>query len=192
MATANSIHSDLAGSGNDHGLFHAFSFMNQRHLSVQSTEGNFYHHLDEALRHILEAHILALWLHVSKKEKLSNLRGLSAKEIYTFAEQILNNFASNLALEKHDNFESSLDEDQHNDTLRKMIIMTHDLLYYYLLKSRIKLGDVGIMRLFLPSMFFRFLGGGNTNYTEEWLEMIQGFEREWPDDLMSAFAKYSL
>jgi hypothetical protein len=35
----------------------------------------------------------------------------------------------------------------------------------------------------LPRLLFRFIGGGNSNYAKEILELLQGLEKEWPEDL---------
>ncbi|KAH7917006.1 hypothetical protein BV22DRAFT_977203, partial [Leucogyrophana mollusca] len=42
-------------------------------------------------------------------------------------------------------------------------------------------GDVGRMEDLLPTLLLRFAGGGNSKYTIEVLELLQGLRREWPD-----------
>jgi hypothetical protein len=183
MAYANSLHADFYGLGNDFGLAHALKVLERKHMATASTQGNFYHHIDEALHHILYALIRALFLTKSGKKDIADLRKLSPSKLLELATEIFDHDASNGALARYDDLEEGLPVHQRDAVRRKMIVMTRDLLEYVLLKASIRSGDVGIMREFMPRLFFRFSGGGNGNYATEFLEMIQGFEREWPLDL---------
>jgi hypothetical protein len=58
-----------------------------------------------------------------------------------------------------------------------------DVLPYLELRDAIKHGDVGRMEDLLPTLLFRFSGGGNPKYTIEILELLQGLRREWPEDV---------
>lgn len=49
-----------------------------------------------------------------------------------------------------------------------------DVLPYLELWDAIKHGDVGHMEDLLPTLLFRFSGGGNPKYTIEILELLQG------------------
>ncbi|KAJ7898884.1 hypothetical protein B0H14DRAFT_2223162, partial [Mycena olivaceomarginata] len=62
------------------------------------------------------------------------------------------------------------------------IMFCHDVLQYIILKSGIKHGDVGLMGDMLPDWLLRFAGGKNSNYTGEVLEMLQGLNKEWPNE----------
>jgi hypothetical protein len=86
------------------GLCQAFKVLKCKGLISQSTKGPFWHHLDEALHHISEAHFRASWLDVG-----------------------------------------------------------------------------GVKNLLLPTILFRFAGGGNPKYTIKILELFQGLKREWPE-----------
>ncbi|KAJ6615696.1 hypothetical protein B0H10DRAFT_1800937 [Mycena sp. CBHHK59/15] len=63
------------------------------------------------------------------------------------------------------------------------IMFLRDVLSYILLRSAVKHGYVGIMEDMIPHMLFRFIGGKNSNYTGEMLELLQGLHREWPPEL---------
>jgi hypothetical protein len=58
-----------------------------------------------------------------------------------------------------------------------------DVLSYLELRNAIKTGDVGRMEDLLPTLLFRFAGGGNSKYAIEILELLQGLRREWPEDI---------
>ena len=57
------------------------------------------------------------------------------------------------------------------------------MLNYLELDDAMKVSDVGRMQDILPRLLFRFAGGKNKNYTIEVLELLQGLQCEWPDDL---------
>jgi hypothetical protein len=63
------------------------------------------------------------------------------------------------------------------------VLLNKDLLDYLILDDAIKTGDVATMEDMLPRILFRFVGGQNSNYVVEVLELLQGLHREWPDDL---------
>ena len=58
-----------------------------------------------------------------------------------------------------------------------------DVLPYIELRHAVRTGDVGRMEDLLPLMAFRFSGGGNTNYLTEILELFQGLNQEWPQEI---------
>ena len=61
--------------------------------------------------------------------------------------------------------------------------MACDLLDYIHLDDAIGSGDVGSIQDMIPRLLFRFAGRKNKNYAIEMLELLQGLQREWPDDL---------
>jgi hypothetical protein len=54
-----------------------------------------------------------------------------------------------------------------------------DILQYIVLDHAIKYGDVGVMEDLLPHLLFRFIGGKNSNYATEVLELLQALNHEW-------------
>jgi hypothetical protein len=56
-------------------------------------------------------------------------------------------------------------------------------MFYLILSFVVQAGDVGRMEDLLPLMAFQFSGGGNTNYTTEILELLQGLNKEWPPEI---------
>ncbi|TEB12868.1 hypothetical protein FA13DRAFT_1805896 [Coprinellus micaceus] len=49
-----------------------------------------------------------------------------------------------------------------------------DVLHFIALNKAMKDGDVGLMEKLLPTLLFRFIGGGNGKYAVEVLELMQG------------------
>jgi hypothetical protein len=70
-----------------------------------------------------------------------------------------------------------------DELLHQSIQMAHDLLEYVSLDQALTSGDIGHLQDMLPHLLFHFAGGGSKNYTTEILELLQGLEHEWPDDL---------
>jgi hypothetical protein len=62
-----------------------------------------------------------------------------------------------------------------------------DVLPYLQLRDAIKVGDIGRMQDLLPTLLFRFAGGGNSKYTIEILELLQGLKCEWTDEIKYVF-----
>lgn len=54
---------------------------------------------------------------------------------------------------------------------------------YIVLVKAVKYGDVGLMEACLPQLLLRFIGGKNSNYAIEVLELLQCLEREWPPEI---------
>lgn len=178
MAVANLLHRQYYGtSAGVGGLRHAFDLLERKGLATQSTKGPFWHHLDEALHHISEAHFRACWLKVGGIQSLAELTSKSPVEPRALAMQILNNLASRHAVE---NQSAKLKPDEQ---LRQQIMWNSDVLLYIELRDAIRAGDVGQMEDVLPTLLFRFGGGGNSNYAIEVLELIQGMRKEWPESI---------
>ena len=57
-------------------------------------------------------------------------------------------------------------------------MFSSDLLPYFDLREAMQIGDVGRMEDLLPTLLFRFLGGGNHKYAVEILELEQGLHHE--------------
>ncbi|KAK7027843.1 hypothetical protein R3P38DRAFT_3521255 [Favolaschia claudopus] len=58
-----------------------------------------------------------------------------------------------------------------------------DVIPFILLRSAVRLGDVGFMEDMIPLLLYRFVGGKNSLYAIEMLELLQAFNREWPAEL---------
>ncbi|KAJ7863951.1 hypothetical protein B0H14DRAFT_2574605 [Mycena olivaceomarginata] len=144
MAFANSIHKQYLGTSEQiGGLRQAFDVLKRKGLISQSTKGPFWHHLDEALHHISEAHFRASWLDVGGVKNLADLKIRSPQELRELAAKLIRLHASREALNRVDWWIEDL----------------------------------------LPTILFRFAGGGNPKYTIEILELFQGLKREWPEKL---------
>jgi hypothetical protein len=80
----------------------------------------------------------------------------------------------------------------HDHVRRNSIMMCRDLADYTLLVDAIQCGDVGTMKDLLPRQLFRFIGGGNQNYSREVAELLQCLLHEWPSDMVCvAICAYS-
>ncbi|KAJ7048080.1 hypothetical protein C8F01DRAFT_1197046 [Mycena amicta] len=181
MQVANSLHAQYAGRAKGTGLLACFTLLGRKGLTKTSTEGPFHSHLNEALHHIAEAHFRELWRtvgHVSESS-LKELRNKSPEQLISLADTILSDYASSAALEK-----MKLKSEDNRD--RVQIVHTQfarDVLPYIQLVSAIKSGDVGMLEALLPTFLFRFIGGGNHNYQEEVLELLNGLHKEWPPEV---------
>ncbi|KAJ6616588.1 hypothetical protein B0H10DRAFT_2390875 [Mycena sp. CBHHK59/15] len=163
MAFANSIHKQYLGTS----------------AAVGIDKRPFWHHLDEALHHISEAHFRASWLDIGEVEKLAELKTKSPRELRGLAVQLIRKYASRAAVNEID----IMDSEVCDNVFRQWTMFNTDILPYLHLRQAIKSGDVGRMEDLIPLLLFRFAGGGNSKYAIEMLELIQGLRREWPDAL---------
>ncbi|KAJ7782371.1 hypothetical protein DFH07DRAFT_864871 [Mycena maculata] len=169
MAFANSIHKQHLGTRKGRGLSAAFDILGRK--------GPFFHDLSEALHFIAEAQVREVWLQVGGVKTLADLRTRTPEDLHRLAEKIFSRHASNAAL-------AYLKQRKIVDDLKTQSIMfLRDVLPFVLLRSAVRSGDVGIMEDMIPLMLYRFLGGRNSNYAGEMLEMLQGLHREWPPEL---------
>ncbi|KAJ3544610.1 hypothetical protein NMY22_g2724 [Coprinellus aureogranulatus] len=177
MALVNSIHKQYFGTTHGRGLRQAFELLNKKKLNTPRTQGPFHHDVVEAVYTVLEAHIREDWLRVGNVESLSELRNCDASRLKELAAELVETGASSAAMDR-------ISRSDHPDELRKQIIMfCRDSLQYVVLDEAIKEGDVGMMEAMLPTLFFRFVGGGNSKYATEVLELMQGLYKEWPEEV---------
>jgi hypothetical protein len=167
------------GTKTTYGLAHAFEVLNRKGLHSPATQGIFHHTLEEAMYHVAIARLRDIWRLVGKSENLSELRSKSPEEIVALAENIYTNYASMGAVVA---LEDTTDN-QRDDLLRNSVMFNRDILDYMILDEAISSGDTGTMEDFLPRLLFRFVGGKNSLYSIEILELIQGLHREWPNDV---------
>ncbi|KAJ7114321.1 hypothetical protein C8R44DRAFT_710147 [Mycena epipterygia] len=177
MAFANSLHKQHLGTSNGRGLSAAFDVVNRKGLQSSQTQGPFFHDLSETLHIIAEAQIREVWLEVAKVENLTELRKKKPQELYKLAEKIVADHASSSALVR-----MKL-KPQPDELKSQSIMFLRDVIPFILLRSAVKHGDVGFMEDMLPFMLYRFIGGKNSNYTGEMLELLQGLHREWPPEI---------
>ena len=182
MAFASSLYKQYYGASNSVGqLRHAFDLLHKRKMSSPASKGPFWNDLDEAIRHISEAHFRACWLELTRVKKLEELKKKSPEELQSFAVEILDRFASMSALVGlRQRFPAS---DKRDLVQENSVMWNTDILPYLELTAAMKRGDVGRMEDLLPTILFRFAGGGNFKYTVEILEMLQGLHGEWPPEV---------
>lgn len=181
MAFANSLYKQYLGNSAVIGsLKHAFDVLKRKGLSSTATKGPFWHHLDEAIHHISEAHFLASWLAVGKVAKLADLTKLPPIQLRNLAIKLIKEHASAGAIH---NLSENYAKDKQDPLLCQWIMWNKDVLPYLDLRAAIRKGDVGRMENLLPTLLFRFVGGGNTNYSAEILNLLQGLRKEWPPEL---------
>ncbi|KAJ3557664.1 hypothetical protein NM688_g1349 [Phlebia brevispora] len=183
-----SFHHQFYGTSKSMGLRHAFDMLKRKGLAAPSTQGNFHQMLSEALKHVGEAHFWDLWCVVAGVDSLEALRELCPECLLDLANTILDDYASTEALDE----QRSHPRDSQDDIFIQAILFNRDILDFLNLDDAVRTGDVGRIKDLLPSLLFRYIGGGHTNYTTEVLEMIQGFEREWPDDLILYILRFCL
>lgn len=180
MAYANSIHKQYLGTMKGRGLRQAFELLERKGLSKVQTKGPFHHDLDEALHHVAEAHILEDWLVTGGVKEISELRKLKPEELHKLADKFVKEHASRSALIAMDQKPTEM-RDEHK---RQLILWNLDVLPYIVLRRAIRTGNVGIMEDLIPHLVARFIGGGNSKYAIECLELLQGIHREWPPEVV--------
>ncbi|OJT15551.1 hypothetical protein TRAPUB_6526 [Trametes pubescens] len=181
MAFANSIHAQYLGTSAGIGLRKAFETLGRKGLMKAETKGVFWHHLDEALWHVGEANFLSLWAMVGNVKDVAELAHRSPEELVAILDDIVANHASRDAVEKMDS--TALPDSEHDDSKRQAALFSADILAYFDLREAMRIGDVGRMEDLLPTMLYRFLGGGNHKYAVEILELLHKLRAEWPDEL---------
>ncbi|KAJ6477200.1 hypothetical protein C8R47DRAFT_1178829 [Mycena vitilis] len=187
MALANSLHKQyLSNSANIGGLRQAFDILKRKGLISQATKGPFWHNLDEAIKHISEAHFRACWLTVGNVKSIDELKALSPTQLRVMATKIIREHASRQALVSLDR----LPADDQDHMQRQWTMWNTDVLPYLQLRDAIKAGDIGRMQDSLPILLFRFAGGGNSKYALEILELLQGLRREWTDEIKTYITEF--
>lgn len=179
MALANSLHKQHFGTLSGRGLRQAFSNLQRKGLQTIQIKGNFYYTLHEGLTHVSEAHTQACVKKITGVASLRALREKTPQELYSIAKRVVDEYASNDALEDF----SQLAEDEQDDFVRNATIWNRDIHYYLILRDAIRHGDVGVMEDMLSHLFFRFCGSSNHKYALEVLELMQGLYREWPESV---------
>ncbi|KIK03029.1 hypothetical protein K443DRAFT_61464, partial [Laccaria amethystina LaAM-08-1] len=135
--------------------------------------------LDEAIKHVSEAHFRACWMETASVKTFSELKKKSPQDLKTLAGEILRKHASREAIHKIE----SLPDDKQDHILKQWTMWNTDVLAYLELRDAIKIGDVGRMEDLVPTLLFRFAGGGNSKYAIEMLELLQGLRKEWPVEI---------
>ncbi|KAL1945287.1 hypothetical protein VTO73DRAFT_2138 [Trametes versicolor] len=186
MAFANSLHAQYLGTSAGIGLRKAFETLSRKGLLKQETKGVFWHHLDEALWHVGEANFLALWAEVGGVSSHADLASKSPQDLSDILDMICEKHISREALTRMEN----QPEAQRDEVKQQMIMLSADLLPYFDLREAMRIGDVGRMEDLLPTLLFRFIGGGNHKYAVEVLELLHKLRREWPEELRSYIRKY--
>ena len=78
-------------------------------------------------------------------------------------------------------------DEEFNKVKYKTTMMLRDFLHFSVLQYAIKHGDVSVMKSMLPHLFFCFHGGLSSKYAVEMLELIQSFQKEWPEEIQYVY-----
>ncbi|KAJ3553997.1 hypothetical protein NM688_g3332 [Phlebia brevispora] len=173
-----------AKQGTPGSISQAATLLGRKGLGSTSVKGTWHHDMREAVLHIAAAHFRDLWCLLGKVQQLGDLRDKSAAELHMLATQIVDHFASTIAVSH------LMRAEQQDDILKQSVQWNRDVLDYLILDSAMTSGDVGLMELLLPRLLYRFIGGGNSNYVVEVLEMLQGLHHEWPEDTRNFIQRY--
>jgi hypothetical protein len=179
MTFEHSLHSQHYGTRSTRGLAHAFDLLQRKGLHTPSVQGDFHHHMQEALHHVAAARFRDLWCIEAGVRSLESLRDFTSDDLLQIAHNLVEKYASVAALDELD----AKPSDSQDDVFAYSVLLNRDLLDYLILDDAIKTGDITTMEDILPRILFRFVGGRNSNYTVKVLELLQGLNREWPDDL---------
>ncbi|TFY59955.1 hypothetical protein EVJ58_g5445 [Rhodofomes roseus] len=176
MAFGKSLHRQYLGTEAGFGLKHAFEVLRRKGLDNVSTQGPFHDNFEHALYDIMDARIRTLWLVLTGATSLADLRARAPEELATLAARIVHEYASMWAMD-----EEQMQKDNTDEVRRQQIMFNRDVLLYIVLDLAIKHGDIGLMEDILPNVLLRFVGGRNSKYTIESLELLQSLHREWPE-----------
>jgi hypothetical protein len=179
IAFEHSLHSQYWGTRAGHGLIHAFELLNRKGLQSPTVQGIFHQSLKDGYLHIATARFRDVWSVVGNVESIEELRDLTPEQLHSMATRIVDKFASVRALQPL----TDHDDDKQDDVLSQAILWNKDILDYLALSDAIKTGDIQLIEDLLPRILYRFVGGTNSKYALEILELMQGLYREWPDDL---------
>ncbi|TFY52571.1 hypothetical protein EVG20_g10494, partial [Dentipellis fragilis] len=177
IAFASSLHKQHLGTSGGIGLHKAFDVLQRKGLMSTQVKGPFWHHLDEALTHVAEAHFRALWVLVGKAKTIGDLARKTPMELLLLAEDIYDQYACHRAL-------SMMQLRREEDEVKyQSILFNADVLSYLDLRDATHTGDVGRIEDLVPTLLLRFAGGGNSKYMIEMLELVQGLRCEWPESV---------
>ncbi|KAH9847961.1 hypothetical protein C2E23DRAFT_871531 [Lenzites betulinus] len=186
MAFANSLHTQYLGTSVGIGLRRAFETLGRKGLVKTETKGVFWHHLNEALWHVGEGNFLQLWATAGNVDHAADLVTCTPEELLAILDKLYEEHIVQRAQEDMDD----LPEHKHDEVAWQMAMFSADLLGYFNLCEAMRLGDVGRMEDLLPTMLFRFAGGGNHKYAVEVLELLHKLRSEWPEELRTYIRTY--
>ncbi|KAF8235590.1 hypothetical protein L208DRAFT_1457964 [Tricholoma matsutake] len=90
MAFENSLHKQYLGTSvGIGGMQQAFDVLKRKGLVLQSTKGPFWHHLDEVIHHISEAHFRSSWLVVGGVKSMAELKKKSPQQLCSLATKLI-------------------------------------------------------------------------------------------------------
>ena len=179
IAFEHSLHSQHYGTRAGCGLVHAFELLQRKGLQTPSVQGTFHHHMQEGLYHVAFARFRDLWCTVADTDSISLLHDLTPEDLLALATKIVMKYASSAGLME---LKEKPDQER-DDVLNQAVIWNKDILDYLILDDALRTGDIACVKDLLPRILFRFVGGRNSKYAIEILELLQGLNREWPDDV---------
>ncbi|THH33077.1 hypothetical protein EUX98_g1090 [Antrodiella citrinella] len=118
IAAEHSLHSQYYGTRAGGGLVLSFDILERKGLRTLSVQGDFHHHMKEALHHIAEARFRGLWMLLGKVDCLRDLRQKSPDELKKLAEQIVTNYSSTKALLLHAEKPRKKQDDVHSQAIQ--------------------------------------------------------------------------
>ncbi|TFY74720.1 hypothetical protein EWM64_g9292 [Hericium alpestre] len=131
---------------------------------------NGFFHMEMAFVNSLHKQYLGM---SGKAEDLSELANKTPEELVLLAEEIYDDYACCMALQK-------MELRQEKDEVKYQAMMFNaDVLAYLDLHEATRTGDVGCIEDLFPILLMCFAGGGNSKYMIEILELLQGLKKEW-------------
>lgn len=193
MALVSSIHAQHLGTASGVGISFAAALLKRKYVVSADKRQPWYHHLEEAILHMLEAHILNCWTIMGGVSDLKDLKNRTAQELIHLANQIERRYASADAVRATEtkgdwpsDSESSIHEielEKVDQCYRAVVIFIRDAMILQELISSIRVGDVGRMVDLVPSLTVRFAGGQTKNYARHFLDLVHSLRVEWNADI---------
>lgn len=89
MAFINSLQKQYMGTSSGRGVMHTVNLLNRKGLTNDNVKGPYHHDMEEAIYHMLEAHLLVDWLKVSGASSLHELCNKTPQELFELADELV-------------------------------------------------------------------------------------------------------
>ncbi|KAH7890497.1 hypothetical protein F5I97DRAFT_1933786 [Phlebopus sp. FC_14] len=164
MAFANSLHKQYLGNTASHGLMHAFTLLEKKGLNTN---------LYDTICYVTEAHFRTCWKAVAGVKSLAELQSETKSKCPSQLQALVVDIVKKLVSSETLHHMYAYSDEDLNDILCASIMWNCDALRYVDLDDAIKSEDIGVMEETLLHLLFRFVGGNNSKYTIEVLELLQ-------------------
>jgi hypothetical protein len=179
MLFANTLLTTHRGYIVNYGLSRSIHILGIKGLA-ENTQKPYFHTVETLLDTVFKAKVEALWLWSTGKTSMKDVFKLFNKssgpaDMRVHAQKIFEQRGSTHAANNPDIAGDKV--------LRDSILLTRDLLFYWMFHFSIRAGDVGLVETLLPTLGLYFKGAGSHNYAKSIVEWLQFRRYEAPPGL---------